>query len=191
MERIDEVKQKLKSFLPSRRFDHSIRVAKQSVILARRFGADMYKAELAGVLHDCAKGLSFEESLKKAKDFGIILDNVTRNSPSIIHGLVGERLAEKEYNIGEREILDAIRYHTTGRWGMSLLEKIVFIADYTEPCRSFTGIGDVRKALDKNLDRAVLYALENTVVSLFEKGMLIHPDTIEARNYILQQSKAL
>ncbi len=171
--------------LSDKRFNHSIRVAKQTVILAKRFGADAYKAELAGLLHDCAKGLSIEDALKRADNFGIILDDDTRGSPGTIHGIIGEMLAKSEYNIKDREILDAIRYHTTGRRNMSLLEKIVFIADYTEPCRDFPGVDDVREILKKDINRAVQRALERNIISLIERNMHIHPDTIEARNYLL------
>jgi predicted HD superfamily hydrolase involved in NAD metabolism len=185
--RINDIKEKLKEVLSAQRYAHSIRVAELSVILARRFGADGRKAETAGILHDCARDLSFGEALKEADKFGIILDNVTKNSPGIIHAVIGEALARSEYNISDREILNAIRYHTTGRRGMSLLEKIVFIADYTEPCRDFPGVEDVRRTLEQSLDEAVLYAMENTIDYLLRKRMLIHLDTIDARNYYLAQ----
>jgi predicted HD superfamily hydrolase involved in NAD metabolism len=182
---INDIKEKLKSVLSEERFDHSLRVADQSVILARRFGADARKAETAGVLHDCARDLSFGEALNEANNFGIILDNVTKNSPGIIHAVIGEALARFEYNINDHDILDAIRYHTTGRKGMSMLEKIVFIADYTEPSRDFQGAAGARDILEQSLDRAVLYAMENTIAYLLEKRMLIHLDTIDARNHYL------
>ncbi|NLO25654.1 MAG: HD domain-containing protein [Clostridiales bacterium] len=184
---IDALKEKLKTVLSGERYVHSLRVADLSVILARRFGADERKAETAGILYDCARDLSFGEALKEADKFGIILDDVTKNSPGIIHAVIGEALARFKYNINDREVLDAIRYHTTGRKGMSLLEKIVFIADYTEPHRDFPGVGDARKILEQSLDKAVLYAMENTLSHLLEKRMLIHLDTIDARNHYLAQ----
>jgi predicted HD superfamily hydrolase involved in NAD metabolism len=180
---IDDVKKKLKAVMSHERFMHSLRVAECSVILANRFGADILKAEIAGILHDCTRDLDLQQALIVANKFGIILDNVTKNSPGIIHAVTGEAVARYEYDITDREILDAIRYHTTGRAGMSLLEKIVFIADYIEPCRDFPGAAETRTILEKSLDGAVLYAMESTIAYLLGKRMLIHPDTIDARNY--------
>lgn len=175
----------MKRSLSRERFDHSVRVAEQSVILARRFGADVLKAETAGILHDCARNLSFKEALNEANNFGIILDNITKNSPGIIHAVVGEMFAKSKYNIKDREVLKAIRYHTTGRGHMSLLEKIIFLADYTEPCRDFPGVEITREILGQSLDGAILHAMGNIITYLIEKKRLIHLDTIEARNYIL------
>jgi predicted HD superfamily hydrolase involved in NAD metabolism len=179
---ISDIKEKLKTMLSYDRYMHSLRVTKQAVILARRFRADACKAEIAGLLHDCARDLSLGEALNAAAKFDIILDNITINSPGIIHAVIGEAVARSEFNITDGEILDAIRYHTTGRKGMAPLEKIIFIADYTESSRDFPGVGKVRSILEQSLDMAVLYAMENTLEYLISKKQLIHPDTIDAVN---------
>jgi predicted HD superfamily hydrolase involved in NAD metabolism len=179
---IGNIRGKLKNMLSHDRFLHSLRVTEQAVILARKFGADTRKAEIAGLLHDCARDLSLTEALNAAAKFDIILDNITMNSPEIIHAAIGEAIAKYRFNITDGEILDAIRYHTTGRKGMAQLEKIIFIADYTEPSRDFPGVDEIRNVLQQSLDRAVLYALDNTLEYLIGKKQLIHPDTVEARN---------
>ena len=180
---MDDIREKLKRAMSHERFMHSMRVAELAVMLAKRFGADVKKAEMAGMLHDCTRDLDLRQALIVANKFGIILDNVTKNCPGIIHAVTGEAVAKYEYNIDDREVLDAIRYHTTGRAGMSLLEKIIFIADYTEPFRDFPGVCEARAILEDSLDGAVLYAMENTIGYLLDKKQLIHLDTVDGRNY--------
>lgn len=182
MDAVNNIEKRLQTMLSHDRYMHSLRVTRQSVILARQFGADAGKAEIAGLLHDCARDLSFREALNVARKFDIIFDDITINSPGIIHAVTGKAIARNEFGITDDGVLDAIRYHTTGRKGMSLLEKVIFIADYTEPSRDFPGVNETRSILKKSLDRAVIYAMENTIKYLISEKQLIHVDTIDARN---------
>lgn len=179
---IDYIKEKLVTMLSHDRYMHSLRVTDLAVILAKRFGIDARRAETAGLLHDCARDMPYGEALNAADEFGIILDRITMKSPGIIHAVIGEAVARYEFGVKDKGILDAIRYHTTGRKGMSPLEKIIFIADYIEPSRDFPGVDEARGLLQKDLDMAVIYAMENTLIHLIGKRQPIHPDTIDAIN---------
>lgn len=182
---IQLMEQKLKGMLSQQRWEHSIRVMEEAVKLARRLNTDIHKTAVAGLLHDCARDMDYRELLIKAREFGIIIDNVTLNTPSIIHAVVGPEIARSEFGVTHPDILNAIRYHTTGRDNMSALEKIIFIADVVEPSRSFPGVDRIRKALYDSIDEAILLSLDSTINYLINKKQLIHLDTIKARNYLL------
>ena len=121
-----------------------------------RYGADMEDAELAGLLHDCAKQYDNETLLKRAAKYGLQVSDAERRNPSLLHAKVGAYLAEHKYDVEKQEILDAIRFHTTGRPGMSLLEKIVYVADYIEPRRfKAPNLKKIRELAFLDLDRTV------------------------------------
>ena len=113
------------------RFSHSVNVAKEAKKLAKHYGADENKAEIAGILHDITKEMPKEQQLQIIIDSGIILDNVQLHAPKLWHGMSGSIVVRDELGIDDEDILNAIRYHTTGRAGMSLLEKVIFTADFT------------------------------------------------------------
>jgi predicted HD superfamily hydrolase involved in NAD metabolism len=181
---VDKIQAKLGKILSPSRLQHSLNVKEQAEILAVRLGADVHKAAVAGLLHDCARDLGYGELLNKAKKFGIILDNVTKKSPEIIHAVIGPEIAKREFGVRDSDVLSSIRYHTTGRENMSLLEKIIFIADLVEPSRSFPGVQRIRDLLEEGIDRAILCALDCTIIYLLENRQLIHEDTLKARNYL-------
>lgn len=185
MNDLHQIEERIKDVLSPMRWEHSERVRDQAVKLAIKLGAETRKAALAGILHDCARDMSCQELLNKAEEFGIILDSVTLNSPSIIHAVVGPEIAKRELGVSYIDILNAIRYHTTGRENMSLLEKIIFISDAVEPSRNYPGVERIREALNISLDKAILLSLENTLNYLVNERQLIHEDTIKARNYLL------
>jgi len=108
-------------------------------------------------------------------------------SPVLWHAPVGAEAVREELGIDDEEVLDAIRFHTTGRPGMSLLEKVIFLADYIEPGRSFSGVEEVRRLARENLDRAILKALDNTILYLIERGFKVYPQTLLTRNDMLDQ----
>ncbi|NLW40752.1 MAG: HD domain-containing protein [Tissierellia bacterium] len=177
--------EKLKEDIGTERYEHSIRVMKVCEELAKHYHYPVEKAKLAGLLHDCGKLQGQINLLKMASDFGIILDNITKINKELIHSPLGAEIARSKYNIEDDEILKAIRYHTTGRENMSLLEKIVYIADLIEPARNFEGVDKIRALAHQNLDKALLFAIDNTLAFLIEKGNIIHLDTIKARNHIV------
>lgn len=169
------------------RLKHSLRVMDVSIELAIRYNSSIEKASLAGLLHDCGKLQGGINLLKIADEFGIILDSVTRNNKELIHSYLGAVLASRKYKVNDEEVLNAIRYHTTGRENMSLLEKIVYIADLIEPGRDFEGVEKIRDLAYKDIDECLLYAIDHTLKYVLDKGKLIHLDSVKARNQLLIQ----
>lgn len=178
---------KLKSDIGEGRYNHSLRVMETSKDLALRYGCSVEKAELAGLLHDCGKFQGDINLLKVAADFDIILDSVMEKNVQLVHSLIGAVLAEREYGIEDKEVLDAIRYHTTGREHMSLLDKIIYIADLIEPGRDFPGVEELRKLAYEDIDSCMLEALDHTIEYVIQRKMLIHLDSVKARNQLLIQ----
>jgi len=177
---LDLMRKKLASELTEKRYVHSLNVADTAVEMARRYGADEEKIYLAGLLHDCGKSYKGNAAREFVKKIGYQPDGIELLQPGLLHGVIGEYLARHEYGVADPEILSAIRWHTTGRAGMSVLEKIIYIADYIEPGRNFEGIEAMREEAFRDLDR---YVLEN--------GYLLHPKTVETRNHSLLALKAL
>lgn len=178
--------EKLKEDIGVNRYNHSIRVRDTAVELAKIYDCDINKAMVAGLLHDCGKYFDKDYLLKQAFEFGIMKDESLVNNRHIIHAPLGAVIAQVEYNVNDNEILDAIRYHTTGKENMTLLDKIIYLADYIEPKRNFTGVENIRKLAYENIHLAMLKALENSIYHLLDTQRSIHLDTIRARNYIIQ-----
>lgn len=180
----EEIKIKLLKDIGIKRLEHSLRVLEISQELGNLYGADIEKVSLAALLHDCAKLEDKNNLLKRAYEFDIILDEIILNNQELIHGPLGAKIAKKKYDIDDREILEAIEYHTTGRINMSLIEKIIFIADYIEPKRNFIGIEEVRELAFLDLDESIILAMEQTIRFLLDGKKLISTHTIEARNHL-------
>ncbi len=179
----------LKTVQQPKRFKHIINVAEAAKQLAKRYGADEESAYLAGLLHDVAKPYDAATMLKKAEAYGINIDPIYKADPQLLHGLVGATVAKEHYGIEDRDILNAVANHTTGRVGMSRLEKIVYLADYIEVSRDFPGVDRLRELAFKDLDQAVIMAIEHTLFHLLESHKLIHTTTVAARNDLIQKSK--
>jgi predicted HD superfamily hydrolase involved in NAD metabolism len=173
--------------LKESRIRHSLSVSETAVVLASKYGEDIGKARIAGLVHDCVKNMKDAELIKVAMGHGIQLDEIYLNNPSILHGLVGSIIAREVMGIEDEDILSAIRYHTTGRKNMSTLEKIIYIADYIEPLRTFNGVEELRNLSKVDLDAAVIQSLENTIKYIINQKGLLHTDTVEARNYLLSK----
>ena len=184
-----KLKKELKKSLPEKRYLHSLGVADTAAELAGRFGCDPDRAYLAGLLHDCAKGMSHEEMLSYASSRGYEPDEVTLGALQILHAPVSAMLAEEKYGVTDSGILDAIRYHTTGRAGMSTLEKIIFVADLTEPGRDFEGVGELRKASEEDLTKACLAAVDSSIMTVIKRGGLLHPAAVDAHNSLTAEVK--
>ncbi len=181
----DTINARLHSVLTPKRYKHTQGVAEEAAKLAKRYGADIKKAYTAGLLHDCAKCFTDGEKLKLCKVYGVKLDDVLKAQPDLTHSFLGAKIAEAEYGIRDKDILNAIAYHTTGRENMSLLEKIVFIADLIEPNRDyFKGLDKIRKLAYNNIDDAVISALERTIEYNKERKRVIHPLGLAALEYI-------
>lgn len=177
----------VKARLGEKRFGHTLGVAEKAVELAHRYGVDSDKAYIAAILHDLAKTMDHDSMLMIAADSGIIFDNETLESADLLHGAISAIISEKEIGIKDGDILTAVRYHTTGRPGMSVLEKVIFLADFIEPGRSFPGLGEIRTLSMIDLDEAVLAALESTIEHLNQANRKIHKSTIESRDYIINE----
>ena len=175
----------LQKNLTPERYDHSLSVRDTSIALAHHYKADANNARLAGLAHDCAKNMEDEKILYTIEKFGYNIEGIYKRTPNLMHGLAGAIVAKHIMDIEDEDVLNSIRFHTTGRKNMSILEKIIYIADYIEPMRDFPGVDELRKLAYVNLDEVLLLSFDNTIKYVIEKGMLLHLDTIEARNSIL------
>ncbi|AFS78981.1 metal dependent phosphohydrolase [Gottschalkia acidurici 9a] len=182
---IEKIKEDLLNSIGTKRYEHSLRVMDEANKLAEMYGVDQAKASIAGLLHDCGRLKEKSYLLKKAQDFGIILEDVYAKSDNLLHAYLGAEIAKQEYNIDDIDILNSIRYHTTGRENMSKLEKIIYMADYIEPGRDFDGIDKIRELCYKDLDKSLIRSIDNTIVYIIKRGLIIHEDTIKARNFLL------
>lgn len=184
---MEKIKEELLSTIGESRFEHSLRVMVQAKKLAEIYRVDQEKAAIAGLLHDCARYEDKMQLLKKCQEFDIILDKLYTGNLNLLHAPLGARVASETYKIYDEDILNAIKYHTTGRKDMSMLEKIVYMADYIEPKRDFEGIEEVRNLCykEKDLNKALIRSIDNTIRYIIDKNLIIHEDTIQARNFLL------
>lgn len=181
------LRRQLKKRLAPMRYEHSLSVSFTCMALAMRYGYDLDKAELAGLLHDCGKRFSDEIILKKCMKHGLNLTESDFNALPTLHALYGAWLAQHKYMIEDPEIIDAIRCHTTGKPGMTVLDKILYIADYIEPRRyKADNLDAMRRLAFEDLDLAMYEILKGTLEYLGKKGGGIHPLTSEAYRYYQQ-----
>ncbi len=167
-----------------RRFTHTLGVEYTAAALAMRYGADLEKAQLAGLLHDCAKCMENDKLLSACEKHHIPVTDVERRNPYLLHAKVGSFLAKKEYKVEDEEILNAILYHTTGHPGMTLLEKIIFTADYIEPGRKQApNLTEIRRLAFTDLDEAVKKILADTLEYLKAGEGEMDPMTEETYQY--------
>lgn len=182
---IAEYKKIIKSMMSENRYNHCVNVSKEAVKLAKRYGGDEEKAAIAGILHDITKEMPKEEQLQIMLDSGIILDDIQKNAPKLWHGISGSVYIKNHLDIDDEDILNAICYHTTGRAGMSLLEKIIFVADFTSEERTYKGVATMRKKSRKSLEDAMLYGFKFTFSDLSSRELAIHPDELACYNEIV------
>jgi predicted HD superfamily hydrolase involved in NAD metabolism len=180
----EEYKAVIKPFLSEKRYHHSICVSEAAVKLAKRYGADPLKAQTAGILHDIMKDLPPEQQLEKMKQYGIKLTEIELAAPKLWHAMLGAEYIKNELHIEDTEILNAVRYHTTGRKNMTPLERVLFMADFISADRDYPGVEELRKAAHKDMNTALLEGLSYTIADLANNKKPIHPDTFEAYNQI-------
>lgn len=163
-EEVIEIRKKLKKKLNPKRYEHTLGVAYTSQALAMRYGEDLEKAQLGGLLHDCAREFEHEEIYKRCLKEGISITKEEENNKVLLHAKYGSFLAEKKYGITDEEILSAIRFHTTGKPEMTLLEKIVYLADYIEPDRDKApNLFKIRKMAFIDIDEAIYETLHDVL----------------------------
>jgi predicted HD superfamily hydrolase involved in NAD metabolism len=187
MERSEALKI-VKKQLTDHRYEHTIGVMETAIQLARKYNCDAKKAEIAAIFHDYAKFRPKEE-MKEIIISQKMPEDLLLHSSELWHAPVGAYLVKTEVGITDSEILNAITYHTTGRVNMTLLEKIIFLADYIEPGRSFPGVEEVRETAESNLEEALYQALRNTIAFLLRRKQLVYPETIHTYNDIVTLSK--
>ncbi len=187
MER-EEALRLVKQQLTEHRYQHTLGVMETAISLARQYGADEKKAETAAIFHDYAKFRPKEEMQKIIIEQGLPKDLLEFNA-ELWHAPAGAYLVEKEAGITDGEILNAIRYHTSGRPGMTLLEKIIYLADYIEPGRHFPGVDEVREMAKENLNQALIKAVQNTIMFLMKKNQTVYPETFHTYNDLIQHER--
>lgn len=175
----------LKKMLSEKRYIHSLNTAETAAALARLYGADPNRAYLAGLLHDAAKDLSGEELILRARNAGIKVDKFCLTRPHLLHAVVGAVIAKEQFGLCDEELLSAIANHTMGKPNMTLMEKIIFLADLIEPSREYAGVEDVREAAKTDMDEAIIKAYDGIIAYVLLKREPLHPVTVKARNYMI------
>lgn len=178
----NETRRRIISDIGKERFKHSIRVKETAIKLAEIYHVDLPKTRIAALFHDCAKFRDEKDLMRKADEFDLNLNEYMLENHELIHAPLGAKMAESLYGISDRDILNAIRYHTTGRKDMNMLEKVIYMADYIEPMRNFPGVENIRDAAFKDIDRALFMAFNKTIIFLIKENKLIQPNTVIARN---------
>lgn len=182
----DEALKIVKAHLPEKRYIHTLGVLETAIDLAKIYNASECEVSLAAIFHDYAKYHPVEE-MKSVVLTELLDERYLYYGDELLHGPVGAHFVKTKFRIENEHILNGIRYHTTGRVGMTIVEKIIFIADYIEPGRNFPGIDEVRHVVKKDLDLAIILAIQNTVQLLMKKQLPIFPDTIDTYNSLIKR----
>lgn len=174
----------VKKQLTQHRYEHTVGVMETAIILANQYEADEKKAELAAIFHDYAKFRPKEEMKQIIISEKMPPELLNFNS-ELWHAPVGAYLVNREVGISDHEVLDAIKYHTSGRPKMSVLERIIYLADYIEPGRQFPGVDEVRQLAKEDLDTALIKAVQNTILFLLKKNQPVFPETFHTYNDLI------
>lgn len=183
-EQMREIKKQLKKELEKKRYQHTIGVMHTAACLAMRYGCDMHQAMLAGLLHDCAKCISDKKQIELCEKNHISIRDVERENPFLLHAKTGAFLARTQYGIDDTAVLHAIEVHTTGAPNMSLLDKIIFVADYIEPNRDKApNLEDIRTLAFENINQVIYRILDDTLHFLNQKKGAIDEKSHETYEY--------
>jgi len=186
---IEAMRELLKKSLPTKRFNHSVAVYETALALAKRYDLDEKKVGISALLHDCGREIPSRDNLTKAAELGIKIDNVEKNQPILLHAKLGVYYARHKYRVEDKEILEGIRYHTTGAPHLSKLAIVVYLADMLEPARDFSGVDQLRQLVQEDLERCFFAGLSTTIKYLLDGELLIHPDCIAGYNEIASKYK--
>ncbi len=179
-----KIRRQLEKIQDEKRYEHTLGVAYTAVALAMRYEASIKSAELAGLLHDCAKCIEDDKKISICEKHNINITEIERRNPYLLHAKVGSFLAMETYKVHDTDIINAILNHTTGRPGMSMLEKIIFVADYIEPNRHHApNLTEIRKMAFIDLDKAMLLILKDTLLYLSSVENEIDPMTQKTYDY--------
>ena len=189
---INKINEDIKKELSEKRYNHSVGVMKKAEELAKIYNVNVNKAKLVGLAHDIGKELSSEEKLKYVKENNIKIDEIEKINVGLLHSKIGADICKKRYGFDE-EMQNAIKYHTTGNKDMNLLAKIIFVADKIEETRKYKDgnkmkiLEEARNLAKENIDKALLYEIDASLIYTIQKKELIHPDSIETRNMIITE----
>ncbi len=183
-ERNEEFLEEIKKRLSEYRFYHSLNVAEEAKRLARKYGADEEKAFTAGLIHDIMKDTDYSCQKEIIENFSGKMTDTELANPKIWHAMSGEAFLRRELGVTDEEILSAVRYHTTAKENMTLLEKVIYIADYTSAERDYPDVDVIREKAERSLEEAMLYGLQFTIKENVEAGRVVHPDSILAYNEV-------
>ena len=179
-----ECERRLQSTLSIERYIHTMGVVKAADKLAQRYGCDRQKARMAALLHDCAKDFPPDMKRRFCKEYHVDVDEIMLETIDLTHAFLGAEVAKRDYGVEDEEILNAIKYHTTGKPDMTLLEKIVFIADYIEEGRKkFDTLEESRRLAFENIDKAMAFILKHTIEYVKHRGRTLHPLSVSAYEY--------
>lgn len=178
----DSISSYIEKNLSEKRKKHIEGVRKTAVCLAERYGVDREKADTAALFHDMFRGVSADVLNYYVKHLG--LDSKYLDNVNLAHGKIAAIIMERDYGVKDRDIINAVSYHTTGRAAMSTLEKVIYIADAIEPGRNYPGVDELRKAAGEDLDRACLLSLTRTIDYVKSQGRFLDEDTLRARDYL-------
>lgn len=190
---MDYIKKKISDYieknLSEKRRIHTEGVRKTAVMLAEKYGEDVDKAEVAALCHDMYRGINIDLLNDYVNQLG--LDKKYLDNPNLAHGKIAAVMIKKEYGIDDQDIINAVSFHTTGRAGMSELEKIIYLADAIEPGRDYPSVNQLREAVDRGLDEALIMSLERTIEYVRQQGHFLDEDTLKARDYYLKEEKPI
>ena len=173
------------SYLKPKRMPHVLGTEQEAVRLAGQYGADETQARIAALLHDCTKKLDMDRQLALCRQYGIPLDDLEQHALKLLHAKTGAAVARDIFGVKDA-VYEAIRWHTTGKPDMTLLEKVIYLADYIEPNRDFPGVDELRRAVYDDLDKGLLMGLSDTIDEMERMGNPVHHDTLEARDFLLR-----
>ena len=186
---VDELRPIAMSFLKPKRMPHVLGTEQEAIRLARQYGADVTKAQIAALLHDCTKKLNRDEQLALCAHYGIVPDPLERQTLKLLHAKTGAAVARDLFGVDD-DIYNAIYWHTTGKADMTVLEKVIYMADYVEPNRVFDGVDDLRDAVHTDLDMGLLMGLQDSIEEMTERGNPVHYRTVEAKEYLENREDA-
>lgn len=184
---MDSIHEYIENNLNEKRRAHVYGVVETAKKLAEKYGCDIEKAETAALYHDMFRSTPVEVLNMYVRQLG--LDPAYIDNANLAHGPVAAIIMKRDYGIDDQELLDAVRYHTTGRAGMSTLEKVVYLADAIEPGRNYPTVDEARKIAENSLDDACLFSMERSINYIRERGLFLHEDTIKARDYLLKKGE--
>jgi len=187
LNQLSRIEAYLRENLSPARFKHVLGVRETAIALAKQHGIDEDEAELAALLHDCAKDRSDDELLALAKRHGLQVDEYEKQTPSLLHGKVAPFVAIEQFGVTDETVFAAVRYHSTGAVKMRPLDQLLFVADFCEPNRPYTAAQEVRDLAERNLEAAVLEVMQFKLRKTLLKKQPVHPNSFHAYNTLIDK----